>query len=45
MTQRWGRKVVPVVNPVTRTNAQMLGLGYTNTGRTSKHKFVMRLEK
>lgn len=40
-----GRQVARKAGGVTRTNAQMLGLGYTNTGRTRKHKFVMRLEK
>lgn len=38
-----GRHVARKAGGRTRTNAEMLELGYSNTGRTRKHKFVMRL--
>lgn len=38
-----GRQVSRKAGPKTRTNAEMLALGYKNTGRTVKHKFVYRL--
>ena len=38
-----GRHVARKAGGHTRTNAEMLHLGYVNTGRTRKHKFVMRI--
>jgi len=40
---RDGRMVARKAGGHTRTNAEMLALGYVNTGRTRKHKFMMRL--
>ena len=37
-----GRQVARKAGGKTRTNAEMLELGYVNTGRTRKHKFVFR---
>lgn len=39
-----GRQIARKAGGHTRTNAEMLALGYRNTGRTRKHKFVMRIE-
>jgi len=39
-----GRHVAKKAGPRTRKNAEMLELGYTNTGATRKHKFVMYLK-
>lgn len=39
-----GRQVARKAGGKTRTNQQMLDLGYVNTGRTRKHKFVKRLK-
>lgn len=38
-----GRQVSRKMGAVTRNNTEMLELGYVNTGRTRKHKFVMHL--
>lgn len=38
-----GRMVARKSAGTSRTNQQMLDLGYVNTGRTRKHKFVMHL--
>lgn len=40
-----GRHVARKAGGKTRTNAEMLELGYLNTGRTRKHKFVKHLRK
>ncbi len=38
-----GRQIARKAGGHTRTNAEMLALGYRNTGRTTKHKFVLHL--
>lgn len=38
-----GMHVSRKAGPVTRTNQQMLDLGYRNVGRTKKHKFTITL--
>jgi len=40
---RAGRQVSRKSGPRSRTSAEMLALGYVNTGRTRKHKFTMDL--
>lgn len=39
-----GRQVARKAGPVSRTAAQMTALGYRNTGRTRKHRFVLNLD-